>query len=607
LYVSEADNEGGEFIGNRIYKYEWDGNILKNGKLIHDLPVNVFGLPQHIGGQMVTGLDGSVYAVTGDSNYEGVTQNFETGDINDSSVILVVNLDESVLKPSKSKNPQDHYVAMGIRNSFGLAIDPITGNLWDTENGREIFDEINLVKPKFNSGWKKIMGPATLEQKESLPTFHNFQYSDPEFTWETPVVPTNLVFVNSEFYDDYQNNLFVGGFNTGTIYKFKVNSERTGFVFNDPALQDLVLNSDESPDEIIFATGIRGPTDLDFGPDGLLYVTSWFENKIYRIKPSPTPLASYEGIPLSIKDIAAGWGAGEKNDEEFVHAIEFLILERIMMISGTESPISSDEPIPNWIKKISGWWNDGSISNFEFVKAIEFLVQNGVIEVNIDKIKCNIKPGPEINLSGCNLSGKDFSGINLSRAKLKNAILTGSNFTGTNLFDSDLSGSNLSNAIFKDASLHSANLQNVNLQGANLEFSDLIGSNLKNSDLSNAVLWQAKVFDAELQNSNLRDSNLQGADFKSANLTGANLSGSNLQNSIFYLSIARDADFSETYALDAIFLQAKLQNALFLNANLTRSDFSLTDLMNANFTGSDLSDAVFEKAKIKDCIGCPLK
>ena len=46
----------------------------------------------------------------------------------------------------------------GIRNSFGIAWDPITGNLWDTENGPHFGDEINLVELGFNSGWVKIQG-----------------------------------------------------------------------------------------------------------------------------------------------------------------------------------------------------------------------------------------------------------------------------------------------------------------------------------------------------------------------------------------------------------------------------------------------------------------
>ena len=50
------------------------------------------------------------------------------------------------------------YYAYGIRNSFGLDFDPITGKLWDTENGPTFGDEINLVEPGFNSGWNKIQG-----------------------------------------------------------------------------------------------------------------------------------------------------------------------------------------------------------------------------------------------------------------------------------------------------------------------------------------------------------------------------------------------------------------------------------------------------------------
>jgi aldose sugar dehydrogenase len=42
----------------------------------------------------------------------------------------------------------------------GLAFDPLTGELWDTENGPNNYDEINLVTPGFNSGGERIMGPV---------------------------------------------------------------------------------------------------------------------------------------------------------------------------------------------------------------------------------------------------------------------------------------------------------------------------------------------------------------------------------------------------------------------------------------------------------------
>jgi aldose sugar dehydrogenase len=55
-------------------------------------------------------------------------------------------------------SPVNAYYAYGIRNSFGMDFDPLTGKLWDTENGPEYGDEINIVDPGFNSGWSNIQG-----------------------------------------------------------------------------------------------------------------------------------------------------------------------------------------------------------------------------------------------------------------------------------------------------------------------------------------------------------------------------------------------------------------------------------------------------------------
>ena len=61
--------------------------------------------------------------------------------------------------PRGSTQPMSpYYYAYGIRNTFGMDFDPITGKLWDTENGHEFADEINLVEPGFNSGYSKIEG-----------------------------------------------------------------------------------------------------------------------------------------------------------------------------------------------------------------------------------------------------------------------------------------------------------------------------------------------------------------------------------------------------------------------------------------------------------------
>ena len=276
LYFTEANEDGGESLGNRIYKYEWIDDSLVNPILLKELPSNI----SHNGGAMVAGLDNQVYAVIGDTLRYALLQNkpiewLEGDDIEfkDNGVILELETE----KP---------YFAMGIRNSFGLAIDPVTGNLWATENGDDDFDEINLVPEKFNSGWIVIMGPATESELASLPGYEDYVYDDPKFTWEKVVAPTGLDFAQFHEIDNYDNSLFVGDCNTGNLYKFELNEDRNGFEFSSTFLQDKMVNKNETMDEIIIGTGFGCVTDIERGPDGFLYVVSLSEATVFRILPA---------------------------------------------------------------------------------------------------------------------------------------------------------------------------------------------------------------------------------------------------------------------------------------------------------------------------------
>src|SRR2546425_10773168 len=51
--------------------------------------------------------------------------------------------------------------AYGVRNGFGMAFDPLTGSLWDQENGDDAFDEMNRITAGANNGWVEIMGPVS--------------------------------------------------------------------------------------------------------------------------------------------------------------------------------------------------------------------------------------------------------------------------------------------------------------------------------------------------------------------------------------------------------------------------------------------------------------
>lgn len=300
LYFTES--KPGEPLRNRIYKYEWDGKNLFNSTLILDLPAEPG--PNHDGGKLVIGPDHYLYAVIGDLNAgDSLLQNYKNGkNPHDSSVILRVNPNDG--SPAKNNpfsrnsnngnsNVMARYYAYGIRNSFGMAFDPVTGSLWDTENGPTMYDEINLVKPGFNSGWQEVMGPISRSNvsEKDLINFLGSKYADPVFSWFPPIGVTAIEFLkSSKLGERYMNNIFVGDINNGILYYFEVNKSRTGIKFDKSQdgvqfLTDLVADDKKEISAITFGTGFGGITDIDTGPDGLLYILSYANGSIYRIVP----------------------------------------------------------------------------------------------------------------------------------------------------------------------------------------------------------------------------------------------------------------------------------------------------------------------------------
>ena len=292
LYYTEPSQTGE--VRNRIYKYDWDGRgNLTGGKMILDLPGTPG--PNHDGGKIVLGSDGMLYAVIGDQNRRGMDQNVKNGPSpDDTSVIFRIDQNGN----AASNNPLSDndsavntvlskYYAYGIRNSFGLAFDPVTGKLWDTENGPSSNDEINIVSPGFNSGWTHIMGPIGGKSIDSLVQFKGSHYQDPVFTWTEPPAVTDIEFYNStKLGDKYTNNIFVGDFNNGNLYFFTVNKERNGLVLDGNGLQDQVANTPSEASTVTFGTGFTGGiTDIETGPDGYLYILTHAGN-LYRIVPA---------------------------------------------------------------------------------------------------------------------------------------------------------------------------------------------------------------------------------------------------------------------------------------------------------------------------------
>lgn len=314
LYFTEAHKKDGDDgtnntlapLGNMLYRYNLVNNKLINPRLLLDLPA--LPGPRHAGGVVEIGPDKNIYLTIGDldgtfryKQYETKTQNFQDGVPPDGrSGILSVTLDGKPAAKQILGNsyPINLYYAYGIRNCFGIDWDPLTGNLWDSENGPTFGDELNLVLPGFNSGWARVQGfwqpnleikgPTNLNPNDLESFGGRGTYSPPEFVWLNPVAPSAIKFLNTEKYGTkYNNDLLVGDANHGNIYDFNLDNQRTNLILKGK-LSDKIADNINEINDVIFAKGFGKITDMEIDPNGYLYVLSSQKHLaiIYRILPS---------------------------------------------------------------------------------------------------------------------------------------------------------------------------------------------------------------------------------------------------------------------------------------------------------------------------------
>jgi aldose sugar dehydrogenase len=321
LFYTEAQGteDGGEPIANRLYRYELVDGKLANPSLLLDLPY--LPGPAHNGGVVAIGPDNNVYVAVGEltptnyaqGDYKFLSQNYENGDEPDGRGGILRITQEGQVVDGKGilgdEHPLDMYYAYGIRNGFGLDFDPVTGKLWDTENGPRWGDELNLVEPGFNSGWAKILGVWTVNEmineegsreinkgeisgsvSAGLVDFNGKgQYSSPELAWDETIAPTAIAFLHSDKLGiQYENDMFVGTVKDRLLH-FKLDEpNRTELILNG-TLGDRVADTLEDVESATFAEGLGIVTDVKVGPDGYLYIVTGArssEGKIYRILPA---------------------------------------------------------------------------------------------------------------------------------------------------------------------------------------------------------------------------------------------------------------------------------------------------------------------------------
>ncbi|MBA3442398.1 MAG: PQQ-dependent sugar dehydrogenase [Pyrinomonadaceae bacterium] len=359
-------------LGNRVDRFRWNGT-----SLAFDRNITRFrhyqadpGQPlrgNHDGGIIRFGPDAKLYIIVGDTGRRGQMQNLVSGPTltglgptvpddqfggpapdNAHFTGVIVRLNDDGTSPADNPyfalgasvggevgaNLQRIFVH-GIRNSFGMAFDPIEGGLWTQENTDDAFDEINRWEAGMNGGWAQFMGPIariaefksielTIPPSGGLPGAQLQQirwpadriadtsdealarlflppgsrYSEPEFSWKYAVAPGALGFLSgAALGEEYTGDMFVGAATAppnpgslagGYLFRFNLTTDRQAIAVSDPLLEDRVADntakfSITESESLLIGRDFGISTDIQTGPNGNLYVVSLSRGTVYEI------------------------------------------------------------------------------------------------------------------------------------------------------------------------------------------------------------------------------------------------------------------------------------------------------------------------------------
>ena len=362
-------------LGNRVDRFLWDGsslifdhNLIKLRSFQSDggpIPPDQGdeGQPargNHNGGVIAFGKDGKLYIFIGDNGRRGELQNLPCGptnvydcpgqnspvpddqfggpepdDAHLTGVVLRLNPDGSAptdnpffaagatMGGEVGANIQKIF-SYGHRNSFGLAVDPVSGSIWLQENGDDSFSELNRVQPGMDGGWIQVAGPISriAQFKEIETTFggQNLQqlrwpptniadspeeamsrlfllpgakYIDPAFSWKWEVAPGGIGFVTGRALGpQFENDLFMGAatpnLQGGYLFHFHLTGNRQKIAVDDPRLEDRVADNLAKHDiteseSLLIGRDFGIVTDIETGPNGNLFVVSLSNGAVYEI------------------------------------------------------------------------------------------------------------------------------------------------------------------------------------------------------------------------------------------------------------------------------------------------------------------------------------
>jgi len=267
-YVATIDGEAMNYVASGRLSQDESG--LEDVRIIYQIEPTRGGR-FHFGSRLLFDREGQLYVTFGDHFRNGRDQVQQL----DSALGKIIRIDQDGTPAEGNPyigngNALPEIWSIGHRNPQGLAFNPVTNELWETEHGPLAGDEINVIKPGENYGWPIISygleyggGPVNgtgLTQREGL--------EQPVYYWDPAVAPSGMTFYTGDLIPEWKNNLFIAALRGMHIIRLVIDNAATRVMGEERLL---------AGEEQRFRYVVQGP-------DGALYATTdEKQGRIYRI------------------------------------------------------------------------------------------------------------------------------------------------------------------------------------------------------------------------------------------------------------------------------------------------------------------------------------
>ena len=217
----------------------------------------------HYGSRIVFDDDGFIYFSIGDRGDRDLAQNL---DMPNGKMYRIY--DDGTIP---SDNPFYHTKgaiksiwSYGHRNAQGLAIHPITRQIWESEHGPRGGDEVNIIIKGHNYGWPVITYGKNYSGTIISRLTHKEGMDQPVFHWTPSIAVCGMAFYDGDQFPEWKNNLLATSLKFERLHRIELDG----------------LNMIK--DEIIFEAGSR-VRDVEIGPNGMIYVALEDPGRIVQI------------------------------------------------------------------------------------------------------------------------------------------------------------------------------------------------------------------------------------------------------------------------------------------------------------------------------------